>query len=207
MLPHTQHILPPAPPPPSLPNMPSHIQPSVMHSVQPNRTTSQVQPPLQHDSSRFPLPPGAPPPPFILPGGVPMPLPPAPVIQPSTQQQQQQQQQPQQQQQQQQQQGDTQRCQQWPACQNSSCKFAHPKEMCKNFPNCLYGKNCLYIHPPCMLGDLCTDVSCLFMHISTKTIPPKADPPKKEPTRPCSFGVAGKQKQTMLPLDTPQLLK
>jgi len=59
------------------------------------------------------------------------------------------------------------RCSYWPNCRNSSCSFIHPSVNCVNFPNCPYGKQCIYIHPPCMFGDGCTNVNCQFLHIST----------------------------------------
>jgi len=38
--------------------------------------------------------------------------------------------------------------------------------ICRNFPNCSYGKKCLYIHPsiPCKFGANCTRPKCNFTH-------------------------------------------
>lgn len=37
---------------------------------------------------------------------------------------------------------------------------------CRHFPNCMYGTECLYIHPPCRFGGACTRSDCLYTHSS-----------------------------------------
>ncbi|KAJ1892547.1 hypothetical protein LPJ66_006281 [Kickxella alabastrina] len=39
------------------------------------------------------------------------------------------------------------RCRFWPSCSNRNCKYAHPSQTCRAFPNCSFGTNCIYIHP------------------------------------------------------------
>jgi hypothetical protein len=58
------------------------------------------------------------------------------------------------------------RCMFWPACTNPNCVYFHPTEQCKAFPNCIFGKKCLYIHPalPCKFGLHCTRPNCAYTH-------------------------------------------
>jgi hypothetical protein len=62
----------------------------------------------------------------------------------------------------------TQRCPAFPACAkpDDECPFAHPKELCKYFPNCMFGKACLFVHPPvpCRFGDRCQNDLCNYSH-------------------------------------------
>ena len=39
------------------------------------------------------------------------------------------------------------KCRFFPNCNNKDCPFVHPTEECENFPKCMFGVNCLKIHP------------------------------------------------------------
>jgi hypothetical protein len=48
------------------------------------------------------------------------------------------------------------------------CHFRH-------FPNCAYGAECLYIHPPCRFSNACTRVDCPYSHsLSTPASSPSS---------------------------------
>ncbi len=36
----------------------------------------------------------------------------------------------------------------------------------RHFPNCVYGAECLYIHPPCRFAGTCTRSDCPYLHSS-----------------------------------------
>jgi hypothetical protein len=99
------------------------------------------------------------------------------------------------------------RCVFWPNCTKPDCKFWHPKEICKKFPNCPDNDKCLYIHPqvstttvfskfnpymsypsvasiaiPCKYGIHCTKINCPYFH-SNQVIMPGVDLTKFEDTR------------------------
>lgn len=56
------------------------------------------------------------------------------------------------------------RCKYWPNCLNVECPYAHPTTPCTMFPNCKFGKACLYIHPKCRFDTMCTRYDCPFTH-------------------------------------------
>lgn len=68
----------------------------------------------------------------------------------------------------------TTRCPDFPDCPKSDqdCPMVHPKELCKYFPNCLFGKDCLFLHPPvpCRFGDRCQNAVCNFTHTPHNTV-------------------------------------
>lgn len=41
----------------------------------------------------------------------------------------------------------------------------------RNFPNCLFGESCLFIHPKCKFDTTCTRKSCPFTHSSLQSKP------------------------------------
>jgi hypothetical protein len=61
------------------------------------------------------------------------------------------------------------RCSYFPNCTNEQCKFIHPTEDCKHYPNCKLGNKCTYLHPAkpaiaCFYGSSCTNARCTFDH-------------------------------------------
>ncbi len=36
----------------------------------------------------------------------------------------------------------------------------------RHFPNCVYGAECLYIHPPCRFAGTCARSDCPYLHSS-----------------------------------------
>ncbi|KAG4101968.1 hypothetical protein H8356DRAFT_1305554 [Neocallimastix lanati (nom. inval.)] len=100
------------------------------------------------------------------------------------------------------------RCVFWPNCTKPDCKFWHPKELCKKFPNCPDNDKCLYIHPqvpttaaypkfnpymvypsvatiaiPCKYGIHCSKINCPYIHSNQMIMPSGVDPTKIEDTR------------------------
>ncbi|KAJ2726230.1 hypothetical protein GGI07_000707 [Coemansia sp. Benny D115] len=55
------------------------------------------------------------------------------------------------------------RCRFWPSCSNRNCKYTHPSQTCRMYPNCTFGTNCIYIHP--------ADVQKINMVISRQNMP------------------------------------
>jgi hypothetical protein len=41
------------------------------------------------------------------------------------------------------------------------------KSLFSHFPNCAYGSECLYIHPPCRFGSTCARPDCPYLHSSS----------------------------------------
>ncbi|KAJ2847509.1 hypothetical protein IWW36_003825 [Coemansia brasiliensis] len=39
------------------------------------------------------------------------------------------------------------RCRFWPVCTNRNCKYVHPSQPCQASPQCLFGNNCIFVHP------------------------------------------------------------
>ncbi|KAJ1949447.1 hypothetical protein EC988_004765 [Linderina pennispora] len=39
------------------------------------------------------------------------------------------------------------RCRFWPSCNNKNCKYVHPSQTCRMYPDCSYSNHCIYIHP------------------------------------------------------------
>jgi hypothetical protein len=56
------------------------------------------------------------------------------------------------------------RCKFYPNCNNTNCIYFHPTLTCKAFPNCKFGENCAYIHPPCKFDRSCNRVDCGYTH-------------------------------------------
>lgn len=67
------------------------------------------------------------------------------------------------------------RCPDFPDCPKTDeeCGMVHPRELCKYFPNCLYGKDCLFFHPPvpCRFADRCQNAVCNFTHSDAGSVP------------------------------------
>ena len=82
------------------------------------------------------------------------------------------------------------RCPDFPNCELSAeqCPNVHPTEICKYFPNCMFGKDCLYIHPPvpCRFGTRCTNPLCNFTHDTTNNN--NTNPPPAALNIMCKFG-------------------
>jgi len=57
-----------------------------------------------------------------------------------------------------------QKCIFYPNCTKSDCPYLHPEIPCTTFPNCPYGANCRYVHPPCRFADRCTKPGCPYAH-------------------------------------------
>ena len=60
------------------------------------------------------------------------------------------------------------KCPDFPDCKLSEeeCGRVHPKELCKYFPNCAFGRDCLFLHPavPCRFQDRCQNPYCNYTH-------------------------------------------
>ncbi|KAJ1724785.1 hypothetical protein LPJ53_000992 [Coemansia erecta] len=39
------------------------------------------------------------------------------------------------------------RCRFWPTCSNRNCKYVHPSQTCRMYPECAFDTACIYIHP------------------------------------------------------------
>ncbi|KAJ2396513.1 hypothetical protein GGI05_001082 [Coemansia sp. RSA 2603] len=39
------------------------------------------------------------------------------------------------------------RCRFWPSCSNRNCKYVHPSQTCRMYPECAFDTACIYIHP------------------------------------------------------------
>jgi len=79
------------------------------------------------------------------------------------------------------------RCAFWPNCTNENCPFVHPKDPCKNWPNCSFGAKCMYIHPDvlCKYGTRCSRENCAYTHPAKTKVPCKNGFACKNPN--CSF--------------------
>lgn len=87
------------------------------------------------------------------------------------------------------------RCPDFPSCPltDDLCPNVHPKEPCKYFPNCMYGKECLFVHSPfpCRFGERCSNPFCNFTHPppgSKPTAAVQALPIISPMSIPCRFG-------------------
>jgi len=56
------------------------------------------------------------------------------------------------------------RCFYYPKCAKADCPYLHPDTPCAAFPNCPFGSNCRYIHPPCKYTDRCSRPGCPYAH-------------------------------------------
>ncbi|KAK2198195.1 bifunctional Nuclear polyadenylated RNA-binding protein Nab2-ZC3H14/Zinc finger [Babesia duncani] len=60
-------------------------------------------------------------------------------------------------------------CVNYPNCiYGENCRYIHPvKRMCKNWPKCQFGSNCNFTHPivPCKFQKACTNPSCNYTHL------------------------------------------
>ena len=41
----------------------------------------------------------------------------------------------------------------------------------RNFPNCLYGDKCMYVHPTCKFDTACTRPNCIYSHTAHRPPP------------------------------------
>lgn len=66
------------------------------------------------------------------------------------------------------------RCHYFPRCNKPAdrCFYAHPRDHCAAFPNCMRGRDCPFLHGPCKKDGRCVDEHCQFEHY--QQIPPRA---------------------------------
>lgn len=66
-------------------------------------------------------------------------------------------------------------------CKDKECPYAHPTEVCKHFPHCMYGDKCVNIHPAvnCKFGVSCTRPNCVFQHPTFMNVVNKSQGKKK----------------------------
>jgi len=64
----------------------------------------------------------------------------------------------------------SQRCIFYPNCTKEDCPFIHPTDTCRYFPNCPYGNQCIYEHPPCKYAGKCSRKDCIYFHPINSTV-------------------------------------